>query len=96
MNNLKELHHTAINQAKYLHDNLGSSGDNLKDNILQFQKKAIQQNPWNSLTFTWQMAQMRKNIVSYITFPLVVSQVFWETWSSVFNPKGMSNNEEGQ
>lgn len=81
MQEIKDLSNTAINQAKYI-------ADNIKDNIVDFQKKSIQQNPFNSMQWHWQVAQMRKNFVFFCTLPLSISQTFFETWQQVYTPEG--------
>ena len=78
---IKDLSNTAINQAKYI-------ADEVKSNILAFQKKSIQQNPFNSMTFHWQIAQMRKNFVFWSTLPFVIGETFWTTWRQVYAPEG--------
>lgn len=81
MNELQEASNSVLNQLKFI-------SDNTKSNILEFNKKSIQNNPFNSLTFTWQLAQFRKQLITWITLPLVIQEEFWNTWSNVYNPKG--------
>lgn len=81
MKNMKDLSNSVLNQAKYMQDNL-------KDNVVSFQKKVIQQNPMNSMQTHWQIAQMRKNFVFLCTLPFVIGQCYWDTWQNVYNPEG--------
>lgn len=81
MNEIKEFQQNALNQSKYI-------TDNAKDNVVAFQKKIIQQNPFNSMQYTWQQAQMRKTFVFWSTLPFVIGETFWNTWQEVFNPGG--------
>lgn len=81
MNKIQETQNSIMNQIKY-------NSDNAKDNVLQFQKKAIQNNPYNSLTFHWQLAQVRKNFVFFATLPFVIGKAYWSMWSQVYSPEG--------
>jgi hypothetical protein len=88
---IKDLSNTAINQAKYIADEVKSNAKELFSNscnVLAFQKKSIQQNPFNSMTFYWQIAQMRKNFVFWSTLPFVIGETFWTTWRQVYAPEG--------
>lgn len=82
--NIKELRdfsNTILNQSKVI-------TDEIKDNVVTFTKKANKQNPFNSMLYTWQLAQLRKNIVFWSTLPLVVNTTFWDVWISVYKPEG--------
>ena len=91
MKEIKDLSNTVLNQAKYI-------SDNAKDNVINFlsantkdidfQKKVIQYNPMNSMQYTWQIAQMRKNFVFFCTLPFVINQCYWDTFMQVYNPQG--------
>ena len=77
MNQIQEAQNSAMNQIKYI-------ADNTKDNILDFNKKAIQQNPFNSMQYNWQVAQARKAFVFWVTLPVVIAETFWTTWAEVY------------
>lgn len=79
MQEIKDLSNTVLNQAKYI-------SDNAKDNVINFQKELIRKNPMNSMQYTWQIAQMRKNFVFWSTLPFIISQTFWDTWQQVYRP----------
>lgn len=86
MNEIKEFQQSAFNQAKYL-------TDNAKDNILDFNKKAIRQNPMNSMQYSWQVAQARKAFIFWSTLPFVIGEEYWKVWHEVYRypataPKG--------
>lgn len=81
MQEIKDISNTAINQAKFI-------ADNIKDNVVAFQKKSIQQNPFNSMQWHWQVAQMRKNFVFFCTLPFVISESYWKTFQEVYTPEG--------
>lgn len=78
---LKEFSNTVLNQSKVI-------SDEIKNNVLEFTKKANKQNPFSSLLYTWQLAQLRKNIVFWSTLPFVTNTAFWDTWISVYKPEG--------
>ena len=84
MDNIKELKdfsNTILNQSIVI-------TDEIKDNVITFTKKANKQNPFNSMLCTWQLAQLRKNIVFWSTLPLVVNTTFLDVWISVYKPEG--------
>lgn len=86
MNQIREAQSTALNQMKFLHEET-------KDNIMQFQKKVTRQNPFNSMQYTWQVAQMRKAFVFFCTLPFVIGEEYWKVWHEVYRypttaPKG--------
>ena len=80
-NQPKEIMNSAMNQINLLH------GD-MQSNLIQANKKAQQMNPWNSMQFTWQIAQARKQFVFLVTLPFVIGETFWNTWINVFAPEG--------
>ena len=80
MNQPKEIMNSAMNQINLLH------GD-MQSNLIQANKKAQQMNPWNSMQFTWQIAQARKQFVFLATLPFVIGETFWNTWINVFAPE---------
>lgn len=77
----KEFGNSLLNQAKYIQDY--STG-----NIVDFNKELIRKNPMNSMQTYWQIAQMRKNFVFFMTLPFVISETFWRTWQEVYTPEG--------
>lgn len=81
MNQPKEIMNSAMNQINLLHSDMQS-------NLIQANKKAQQINPWNSMQFTWQIAQARKQFVFLATLPFVIGETFWNTWINVFAPEG--------
>lgn len=86
MKDIKDLSNTILNQAKY-------NSDVIKDNIVDFNKELIRKNPMNSMQYTWQIAQMRKNFVFFYTLPFVISQTFWDTWQQVYRPELSTKKE---
>lgn len=38
----------------------------------------------------WRMAVARRHIVTWVTLPLLWSEVFWTTWSEVYRPSDLS------
>lgn len=80
-NQPKEIMNSAMNQINLLHSDMQS-------NLIQANKKAQQINPWNSMQFTWQIAQARKQFVFLATLPFVIGETFWNTWINVFAPEG--------
>lgn len=84
MKDIKDLSNSVLNQAKY-------NSDVIKDNIVDFNKELIRNNPMNSMQYTWQIAQMRKNFVFFCTLPFVIGESFWNTWQEVYNPGGYKN-----
>ena len=81
MNQPKEIMNSAMNQINLLH------GD-MQSNLIQANKKAQQMNPWNSMQFTWQIAQVRKQFVFFCTLPFVIGECYFNTWINVFAPEG--------
>ena len=84
MQDIKELSNSVLNQAKY-------NSDAIRDNIVDFNKELIRKNPMNSMQYTWQIAQMRKNFVFFCTLPFVIGESFWNTWQEVYSPGGYKN-----
>ena len=90
MNQIRDVQNTAMNQIKYI-------ADNAKDNIVDFNKKAIRYNPMNSMLASWYIAQARKTFVHLCTLPFVISEEFWRVWLEVYSsaeqaPKRNPNN----
>lgn len=81
MNQIKEASNTILNQLEH-------NSKEIQSNVLAFQKKAVQQNPFNSMTFHWQIAQMRKNFVFWSTLPMSIFQTYIDTFNQVYNPEG--------
>lgn len=75
--NIKDFQHTIINQAHLW-------GYDTTHNVLDFKKNPIKFNPWTSMTFNWQLAQARKQFITWITLPLVIQGEFWNTWANVY------------
>ena len=86
MNNQpKEILNSAMNQINLLHDDMQR---NLTEAAKIASKKVVQMNPWNSLQFTWQVAQARKQFVFLATLPFVIGECYFNTWINVFAPEG--------
>ena len=81
MNQPKEIMNSAMNQINLLHSDMQS-------NLIRANKKAQQMNPWNSMQFTWQIAQARKQFVFFCTLPFVIGECYFNTWINVFAPEG--------
>lgn len=95
LDKIKGASNTAMNQAKFISDNTKEFLQNPStDNVLKFQKKAIQNNPFNSLTFQWNMAKLNKQFFSILMVPLAFQQEYWKMWEQVYDPKG--NEQNGQ
>ena len=85
MNQPKEILNSAMNQINLLHDDM-------QRNLTEASKKAQQMNPWNSMQFTWQSAQARKQFVFLVTLPFVIGETFWNSWLAVFHPDSNVSN----
>lgn len=86
MQELKNLSNTLFNQTKY-------TADLIKEGVESFQKELIRNNPMNSMQYTWQIAQMRKNFVFFCTLPFVIGESFWNTWQEVYSPELSTKKE---
>ena len=84
MNQPKEILNSAMNQINLLHDDMQR---NLTEASKIASKKVVQMNPWNSLQFTWQVAQARKQFVFLATLPFVIGECYFNTWINVFAPE---------
>ena len=89
MNEIKEFQQNMLNQTKYLHDNAN-------DNVVSIQKKMIQQNPFTSMRYTWQEAQMRKAFVFWCTLPFVIGETYMNTFYEVYRQPEATKKEENQ
>jgi len=78
---IKNYQHSIINQAKLW--NYDTS-----NNVLDFKGNPIKYNPLTSMTFNWQMAKFNKQVIQWITLPLVVQEEFWNSWIKVYAPEG--------
>lgn len=90
MQEFKDLSNTVINQAKFIQDETKNAAKDLLSNpynVLDLKKKIKQQNPFNSLTWHWYEAQLRKNIMFFATLPFSISQVYWDTFKQVYTPE---------
>ena len=81
MNQPKEILNSAMNQINLLHNDMQS-------NITEVSKKYRQMNPLKSMQVSWQISQFRKSLVEFYTLPIVISKVFFDTWSNVYSPEG--------
>ena len=60
----------------------------LKYNFDNLQKFYIHQNPFNSMTYIWNINQASKNITDSLSIPFMLVNEFWNTWLEVYQPKG--------
>lgn len=88
LDKIKDASNTAMNQARFIQDSAKNALQNPMDNVVNFQKKAIQQNPLNSLTFQWQLAKFTKEFFGILMVPLAFQQEYWKMWEAVYDPKG--------
>lgn len=96
MKEIKEFQQNALNQSKYWFDHAKDNTIGLinqEHNVLDFNKKSIQHNPFMSMQYSWQVAQARKAFVAWCTLPFVISECYFNTFYEVYRypasaPKG--------
>ena len=81
VSNIKDFQHSILNQ-------INLAGYDTSNNVLDFKGNPVQLNPFASMTFQWQMQKLKKQYITWITLPFVLSENYWTVWLSVMNPKG--------